>query len=229
MEVIIIDDDVVGRELLKICVERTPNMKLVGSFTNVSDAISFLKKNKSIDLILLDIELPKINGLEFLNTVDLTPKVIVVSGKKDYAFDAFDRNVVDYLIKPVNYERFLKAVNKIKLISANPSENDQNRGFIFVRVKNRLQKVAFDEIEFAEANADYVSISTKDKKFMVHSSMKNIESKLPAQLFVRVHRSFIVNLDKITTLEENTIYIGSLAFPVGRLYKEHVLERLNLI
>lgn len=231
MNVIIVDDDSVSRELLKICVERTDNLRLVASCTNVREAMSVLKEEKNIDLILLDVEMPEISGIEFLNTVKDIPQVIIISSKKDYAADAFDNNVTDYIVKPVSYERFIKAINKARHTEGSFKGDSQNADFIFVRHKNRLQKVSVNDIEYTEANADYVNLVAGDAKYVIHSSMKNIESKLPSRQFVRVHRSFIVNLGKVKTVEENTLYMTTkgLTIPIGRLYKEHLMKRLNLV
>jgi DNA-binding LytR/AlgR family response regulator len=191
--------------------------------------MAVLKENKNIDLILLDVEMPEISGMEFLNTFKETPSVIVISGKKEYAVEAFDNNVVDYIVKPVKYERFQKAIQKVRSANDHLVLNEPVSDFIFVRHKNRLQRVAINDIEYAEANADYVNIVTNDFKYIVHSSMKNIEAKFPARKFVRVHRSFIANLDKAVTVEENTLYLGEKGIPIGRLYKEQLLQRLNLL
>jgi DNA-binding LytR/AlgR family response regulator len=229
MNVIIVDDDPISRELLKICVERTGTLKLVGSYKGAREAMAALKEDKGIDLILLDVEMPEINGIDFLNAYfKEIPKVIIISGKKDYAAEAYDNNVADYIVKPVNYDRFLKAIKKVQG-SANDIQVSDDLDFIFLRHKSRLQKVPVSDIEYAEANADYVNIVTHDTKYVVHSSMKNIEQKFPARKFVRVHRSYIVNLLKANTVEENTIYLGNKAIPIGRLYKEQLLRRLNLL
>lgn len=230
MNVIIVDDDPISRELLKICVERTDDLKLVGSYTGIREAMAVLKGGKNIDLILLDIEMPEINGVDFLNTFKETPRVIVISSKKDYAVEAYDNNVIDYIVKPVNYDRFLKAVKKLQGYTGHSASYDGGSDFIFVRHKGRLQKVAMDDIEYAEANADYVNIVTSKEKYIIHSSMKNIESKFPSRKFVRAHRSFIVNIDKANTVEENTLFlVDDKSIPIGRLYKEQLLQRLNLI
>ena len=226
MNVIIVDDDPISRELLKICIDRTDSLNLVGSYGSAREAITALNEGKHIDLILLDIEMPEINGLDLLNALKEKTHVIVISSKKEYAVDAFDNNVVDYIVKPVNYERFLKAIKKVEGFK----EEHQNSGdFIFVRHKGRLQKVPINDIEYAEANADYVNIVTHDNKYAVHSSMKNIEVKFPSDKFVRVHRSFIANLDKANSVEENTLYLGEKGIPIGRLYKEQLLKKLNLL
>lgn len=229
MNVIIVDDDPISLELLKICVDRTESLKHIGSYTSVREAMAVLKENKQVDLILLDVEMPEISGMEFLNTFKETPSVIVISGKKEYAVEAFDNNVVDYIVKPVKYERFQKAIQKVHSLNGRLVLNEPVSDFIFVRHKNRLQRVAINDIEYAEANADYVNIVTNDFKYIVHSSMKNIEAKFPARKFVRVHRSFIANLDKAVTVEENTLYLGEKGIPIGRLYKEQLLQRLNLL
>ncbi|HWY38747.1 MAG TPA: LytTR family DNA-binding domain-containing protein [Bacteroidia bacterium] len=230
MNTIIVDDDPISRELLKICVDRTESLKLVGSYDGVREAMSVLKEGKSVDLILLDIEMPEINGIDFLNTFKQMPHVIVISSKKDYAVDAFDNNVIDYIVKPINYDRFLRAIKKVEGHSVGPGYcSGESSDFIFVRHKNRLQRVSIEDIEYVEANADYVNIVTKDTKYVVHSSMKNIESRFPAKNFVRAHRSFIVNIDKANTIEENTLYLGEKGIPIGRLYKENLLQRLNFI
>jgi DNA-binding LytR/AlgR family response regulator len=231
MNVIIVDDDSVSRELLKICVERTDNLHLVASCSNVRDAMTVLKEEKNIDLILLDIEMPEISGIDFLNTFKDIPQVIIVSSKKDYAADAFDNNVTDYIVKPINYDRFIKAIDKARNAENNFKVDSQNAEFIFVRHKGRLQRVSMEDIDYAEANADYINLVAGEAKFVVHSSMKNIETKLPTRNFVRVHRGYIVNLNKIRTLEENTLYmnIKGLTIPIGRLYKEQLMRRLNLV
>lgn len=231
MNVIIVDDDAVSRELLKICIDRTDDLNLIASCENVRDTIAVLKEEKHIDLILLDVEMPDINGIDFLSTFKDIPRVIIISSKKDYAADAFDNNVTDYIVKPVTYDRFIKAINKARQQENTYSLDSENADFIFVRHKNRLQKVAINDIEYTEANADYVNLVAGDAKYVIHSSMKNIEARLPAKKFVRVHRSFIVNLSKVKTVEENTLYMSTkgLTIPIGRLYKEHLMQRLNLV
>lgn len=231
MKVIIVDDDSVSRELLKICIERNDHLELVASCTNVREAMAVLKEEKDIDLILLDVEMPEISGLDFLHTVQGIPQVIIVSGKKDHAAAAFDNNVTDYIVKPVIYERFEKAINKARQSDSSFSSDTENADFIFVRHKNRLQKVPINDIEYTEANADYVNVVSTDAKYVIHSSMKNMEAKLPSRKFVRVHRSFIVNLNKVKTVEENTLYMTTkgLTIPIGRLYKERLMKRLNLV
>jgi two-component system LytT family response regulator len=231
MNVIIVDDDPISRELLKICIERTESLKLVGSFQGVREAMAALKEDKNIDLILLDIEMPEISGIDFLNTLKDAPDVVVISSKKDYAVDAYNNDVIDYIVKPVNYDRFLKAINKVQGHTAETASNrnGHDTDFIFVRHKGRLQRVSMDDIEYAEANADYVNIVTQKERYVVHSSMKNIEAKFPSRKFVRAHRSFIINIDKANTIEENTLLLGDKSIPIGRLYKEQLLNRLNLI
>ena len=143
MNVIIVDDDPISRELLKICIERTDTLKLVGSYSGVREAMTVLKEGKQVELILLDIEMPEINGIDFLNTFKETPNVIVVSSKKDYAVEAFDNNVIDYIVKPVNYDRFFKAIKKVQGFTPNNSHSiGTSNNFIFVRHKNRLQRVS---------------------------------------------------------------------------------------
>jgi len=231
MNVIIVDDDPVSCELLKICVERTSNLNLVATCTSARDAIAILKEEKDIDLILLDVEMPGISGIDLLNTIKDTPQVIIISSKKDYAAAAFDNNVTDYIVKPINYDRFIKAITKARNAGNCFRIDSENADFIFVRYKNRLQKVPINDIEYAEANADYVNVVAGDSKYVIHSSMKNIEAKLPSKKFVRVHRSFIVNLAKVKTIEENTLYMSTkgLTIPIGRLYKEQLIQRLNLV
>ena len=231
MKVIIVDDDSVSRELLKICVDRTNGLNLVATCSNIRETMAVLKEERNIGLILLDVEMPEISGIDFLNTFKDIPQVIIISGKKDYAADAFDNNVTDYIVKPLNYDRFLRAINKARNAENNFRVDSEDADFIFVRHKNRLQKVFINDIDYAEANADYVNLVAGDAKYVIHSSMKNIEARLPSKKFLRAHRSFIVNLTKIKTVEENTLYMSvkGLTLPIGRLYKEHLLQRLNLV
>lgn len=231
MNVIIVDDDSVSRELLKICVERTENLNLVASCTSIPEVMNVLKDEKHIDLILLDIEMPGISGMDFLHTFKDIPEVVIISSKKDYAADAFENNVTDYIVKPVTYDRFMKAINKVRNSENSFKLDTDDTDFIFVRHKNRLQRVAISDIDYTEANADYVNLVAGETKYVIHSSMKNIEAKLPSRKFVRVHRSFIVNLAKVKTVEENTLYMSTkgLTIPIGRLYKEQLMQRLNLV
>lgn len=229
MNVIVVDDDSVSRELIKICVDRTDFLNLVGSYSGIREAMAALNIEKNIDLILLDVEMPEISGIDLLNTFKEIPQVIIISSKKDYAAEAYDHNVADYIVKPINYERFLKAVKKVQSANSSFQIDHKEADFVFVRHKGRLQKVSISDIDYVEANADYVNIITPETKYVVHSSMKNIQTKFPSKKFARVHRAYIVNLEKVKTIEENTLYLGVHALPIGRLYKENLLQQLNLV
>lgn len=202
-------------------------LEVASTFDNSLEASKFLSREE-VDLVFLDVEMPDLSGLELAETFGPDQMVIIISGKEDYAAKAFDLNVVDYLVKPVSRPRFIKAINKVmKLVGGKVSKDASNK--IYVKVDNQLVGILMDDILFIEALADYVKIHTPEKRYIVYSSMKGIENRLPAEKFIRVHRSFIVNLGKIESLEDNTIYVDGTSIPVGGTYQKKLMGRLNLL
>ncbi len=232
MNCIIIDDDALSRRVVEEFVERTDFLTLKYSFKDAVEAInSFNKGNEEIDLIFLDIEMPEMDGIDFMNTLKNLPQVIIVSSKEKYAVNAFDYDVTDYLLKPITYSRFYKAVLKAKNIHDIKERSDVDE--IYIKKNSALVRLKYDEILWVEALENYVIINSFSDKFTIHFTMKSIESQLPSKQFKRVHRSYIVNAKKIDRIEDNSVYIknseGLKSIPIGKAYKERFMNDINLM
>ncbi|MEQ9266121.1 MAG: LytTR family DNA-binding domain-containing protein [Balneolaceae bacterium] len=229
MKCIIIDDEKTARMALRKLCEMTGYLDVVAEFENPAEAFSTVQE-LDLDLIFLDIHMPELKGSEFLKTMTSLPDVIMTTTDTSFALEAFEYNVVDYLIKPIETARFLKAMEKVKASKAEkPAEVESNPNSIFVNINSRLVKLNFEDIQFIEAKGDYVQIKTGDKKYTVHITLKRIEEKMPSSNFMKVHRSFVVNLDKIVDIEDNSILIAEDIIPISRGNKEGLLNRLNMI
>jgi len=229
---IIVDDDPASIKVLEQLVQKATQLTLVGNAKDAMEAMNYLQNNR-IDIVLLDIEMPGMSGLDFIDTLKEKPEIILVTSQKDYAIKAFDYEVTDYLLKPVGFQRFLKAINRAAT-NINQKEQSSNNHqqqkptTIFVKEKNQFTRLEKNEILFVEAYGDYVNIYTNKKKYTIHSTMKNMENKLAEDNFMRVHRSYIVNLDKIETFDENLVFIEQNMIPIGGSFKDKLLQRLNL-
>jgi len=232
MNCIIIDDDVLSRRVVEEFVSRTEFLSLKYSFENAFDAIKKSEIfNDEIDLIFLDIEMPEMDGIAFLNTLNNLPQVIIVSSKEKYAISAFDYDVTDYLLKPVNYSRFFKAVSKAKQI--HETKVRKKSGEIYVKKASALVRLKFEDILWVEALENYVIIAVFNEKFTIHFTMKSIENQLPNDIFKRIHRSFIINAGRIDRIEDNSVIIkcseGLKSIPIGKAYKEKFMKDINLM
>lgn len=226
---IIVDDDALTRKVMEQLVSQTDRLELADSFESAIEASNFLRENP-VDILFLDVEMPGMTGLELIESISLDAQVILVTSKEKYAVPAFDLNVTDYIVKPVDYPRFLKAVEKaMENIKQEDEPVEQVPGKLFVKVDHRLIGLDIDDIFMVEAMADYVRIYTKAKRYTVYSSMKGIVNKLPKGEFMRVHRSYIVNLNCIETIEDNTISLGGQLIPVGVTYQKTLMTRLNTL
>lgn len=231
MNCIVVDDDDLSRLIVSRCVEQTDFLKLVKLCSNAIEASKILRAEK-VDLIFLDIQMPEMTGIEFIKNFKEKPQIILITSHDEYAVEAFEQDVTDYIMKPVNYGRFLKAVTKAKEIfdakrnQTHAAPEDKN---IFVKVNSRLVKISAEDILWIESMSDYVNILTPKGKFTVHSTMKGIIEKLPTDDFVRVHRSYIVKKDKISVIEDNTLVIDKKLIPIGKSYKDELMKSLNLI
>jgi len=204
-------------------------VKVLNDFESPLEALNLIKTG-GVDLVLLDVEMPEMSGLEFLS-IDNAPLVIIISGKKDYAFEAYEFSVVDYLLKPLKADRFIRSINRAKELfdqRSGKTESDDNE-YLFIREKGVLIRVKLADINFIHAQGDYVTFSTCEKNYTIRMPLKNIEEKLPARKFLRVHRSYIVALDRVETLEENTIGIDKNLIPLSDMYRTEFLQRLNMI
>jgi two-component system LytT family response regulator len=228
MQCLIVDDDPMSVAMLSHLVEKTDFLSLQGTFQDPLAAASYLGSH-AIDLLFLDIEMPGMTGLEMLGALTAPPKVIIVSSKGDHALAAFDFDVVDYLLKPVSHSRFLKAVMKAKDRVQKDEEMVFKGNSIFVKSDAVLVKLDIRDILWIEALADYVAIVTTQKKHVCHSTMKAIESRLPAGQFVRIHRSYIVRLDRIDAIEDNSVSVDGKLIPVGGTYREGLMNLLDFI
>lgn len=228
---LIVDDEPLALKVLENHIESIPHLEIVGSCFNAFAAIEILQHHQPVDLMFLDIQMPKLIGTSFLRTLRNPPKVIFTTAYKEYAVEAFELDAVDYLMKPVTLERLIKAVNKIGVEKMPVVVDDQKilepEGFAYFRSDRKMIKVKYDEILYIESMKDYVKVvRTKDKPLLVKQSISSLEEMLPANKFVRIHRSFIVSIQKITAFTNHDIEIGGIEIPIGRLYSQH-LERLQ--
>ena len=229
MNCIIVDDDSISRKLVERCVEKTSSLNLIGSFASVNEVLIFMQTN-SVDLIFLDIEMPEISGLDFIKTFhhDM-PQIIIVSGKDKYAIDAFNYDVTDYILKPITYNRFVKAVvkafSKQVDVKVNPKENKN----LFIKKDKTYINVALNSIHYIEALGDYVNVYTLSQRYTVLSSMKSIEGLLPESEFVRIHNSFIVRIDKITEIQNETLNCMGKIIPISRTRKTDFHKKINFL
>ena len=230
MNCLIIDDDEIARRSVQHCVERTDFLQLAGVCSSIPEALKIIREKK-IDLIFLDVEMPEMTGLDFLRTFKDIPQIILITGKKEYAAEAFDYEVTDFLLKPIEYARFLKASMKAQQIAQNMSgDGDVGEDGLFIKKEgSRLIRITAKDILYVEALADYVNIHTSEGRHTLLATMKSIESKLPSKDFIRIHRSYIVRIDKISEIEENSVNIGGKSLPVSRSHKEDLFKRLRLL
>ncbi|MBN1143852.1 MAG: response regulator transcription factor [Bacteroidales bacterium] len=227
---IAIDDEPLALQLMAGYIEKTPGLDLVGKFDNPLDAVDFMADN-SIDLIFVDIQMPDLNGIEFTRSIKKGPKVVFTTAFEKYALEGFKLDVVDYLLKPFSYEEFFNAVQKaLRLIRLErkdePTQIEANSEFLFLKSEYKIRRINFNDILYIEGLKDYVKVFLKNdaKPILSLTSLKQLEAKLPAVTFMRVHRSFIVNLAKIDTIERSRIVFGKVYIPVSDQYKEKFQE-----
>lgn len=233
MNTIIIDDDDVSREVLIQLIRQVEKVKLIGAFKSGVDALPVLN-SAEIHLIFLDVEMPEMNGLEFLSSLETSPEIIVTTSYKKYAVQAFDLEVIDYLVKPIALPRFVKAVLRAeKNLKKNLETHitiSKNNSYFFVKSDLVMKKIMVRDVLWIEAYGDYVKIHTTAKDYILHITLKAIENKLPVDKFARVHRSYIVQVDNVKNVQETTIYmINDEHIPLGPNYKENFTRKLNLI
>ncbi|MDX2002067.1 MAG: LytTR family DNA-binding domain-containing protein [Chitinophagales bacterium] len=229
MRCIIVDDDELSIKLIQQFVEQTDFLELFTSFTDPVEASNLLMK-EDIDLLFLDVEMPNLSGLELIKNLEQKPQIILITSKKDYALEAFEYQVTDYLLKPPTFPRFLKAVQKAKEIHDERVKVPiQHVESLYVKEDNIWVNVPFDHILWVEALGDYVTINLGSKKHTVLTTMKAIEKRLPIDKFARVHRSFIVPVNKIQNLDGNMLVIEKKFIPIGKSYRKSLMDRLNIL
>lgn len=221
----IVDDEPVARKILQEFVEQVPFMDLQGKFENAIKAEAFLQSN-TVDIILLDIEMPKVSGLQFLQKMNLESMVILTTAFPQYALEGYELNIIDYLLKPFAFSRFLKAVHKAKDFHEIKTRQSSTpvSSYIFIKSEKRIEKVELSDILFAESVGNYVSIFTERKRIMAYLTMKSLESQLPSTEFIKIHQSYLVNATKIQAIEGNEIRISSHSLPMSRNHRETVMK-----
>lgn len=231
---LIVDDEPLARELIKGYVAKLENFEIVAECSDAMKALNVLRA-KTVDLIFMDIQMPQITGIKFLKTLKHAPKVIITTAYREYALDGFELDVVDYLLKPITFERFLKSVNKfyqmnqddVQLVASQGGEKGPDEMFIYVKENKKVIKIYLSEIKYIEGLSEYVQIYTDKRKVIVKTSLTQMEEKLPAEQFLRIHKSYIISVNKIEAFTANTIEIQSKELPIGRSYKNVVLNLLN--
>lgn len=229
-KVLIVDDNKMARIVLTSLLEQIPGLTIIAECENAIEASSFLAREK-VDMMFLDVEMPGMSGIDLLKSLNERPLTILTSGNKGYGAEAFELNVVDYLVKPLTLPRTMMAVNRVaellrqKDVVVNGVEQDH----IFIRDNKVIRKLLMDEIYLLESRGDYVRIHLAEKYHVIHTTMRTFEDRLPASRFMRVHRGFIVALDKIDYIEENILYINNIPVPVSNSYKPAFLKKINLL
>lgn len=219
---IITDDEPVARKGLQGYVEKIDFLELVGVCEDAVQLTSMLKQ-QPVNLLFLDIEMPYVTGIDFLKNTPNPPKVIFTTAYEQYAIKGYELDVLDYLLKPISFDRFLKAANKAFDYFHSKQEPDQP--YLFVKTEGRLEKINFDEILFVEALENYVAIYTAEKKLVTHSTLKAMQENLPAQ-FIQPHKSYLVNMTCINSIEGNVLHIGKFQVPISKYLKDEVMERI---
>ncbi|MCB0689240.1 MAG: response regulator transcription factor [Saprospiraceae bacterium] len=231
MKCIIIDDNPLARLAVRNMVLQIESLELIGELDSATQAFNFLQKH-DCDLLLLDIEMPGISGLDLIKTLDHKPLVILITSKTDYALEGYELQVVDYLLKPVSFSRLLKAIAHAKELyqwQHQDQREEVKKDFLFVRANNQMTRIDFDDILFVEAMGDYVVFYTPERKFVVHLTMKGVEESLPEDRFLRVHRSYIVSLIKIDNMVQNSLQINKHIIPVSETYKNRLTKQMNTL
>lgn len=231
MNCIIVDDNRIARTTMRQLAGKIKGLVILGECENAGEAFDLVKSEK-VDLLLLDIEMPGMSGLELTRELPLPrPLIIFTTSKKEYAAEAFDLNVVDYIVKPVTPARFQAAMDKAREIYDSTAEEMQATGdeFIFIRDGNIVRRLELSDINFAEAMGDYVKLHTASRFYAVHATLRQVEDRLPSARFMRVHRSYIVAVSKIDSIQDGALVINGKPVPVADSYRAQVNKRLNIL
>ncbi len=228
---IIIEDEIPAQKILKNYLNKLPNIELKGVFNAALEANAFLN-DSTVDIVFLDINLPDISGIDFIKTIKNPPAIIMTTAYPDYAVSSFELDtIVDYLVKPFSFDRFLKAINKAKRISVNTDEvtSDASDETIFLNVDKTLHKIIVNDILHVESDRNYITIVSKNKKLTYIDSLKNWKERLPENTFIQVHKSFIVNSNFVEKISGNALYLRDNRIPIGRTYKQDLLKKLKIV
>jgi len=220
-------------KILEGYVAKSSSLNLIGTFSDSVEARNIITKRRDIDLVILDIQMPEMDGFDFINSLDYPPNIIIVTATEGYALKAFDFNVVDYLLKPITYGRFCKAIDKTIRYYSRKEISPTGDEEIFIKKGPSLVKLKLKDIIYIEALENYVTLTTNEDRFTIHFTMKAIESQLPSGVFIRVHRSFIINKSMIQAIKENSLdlIVGDTikSIPVGKSFRESLLDDINVM
>lgn len=235
---LIVDDEELARNLVENYIIRLPHLNIVGKCANPFEAMQALQENQ-VDLMFLDIQMPDLTGVEFLRTLPQKPLVIFTTAYNEYALEGFELDVVDYLLKPFRFERFLQAINKAgKLLKTTQNEHpphsptpikqtgEKQKDYILVKSEFKVFRIFYKDILYIESMKEYVAYHTPDGRTLSLGSLKKLEQELPPELFIRIHKSYIANIDYIAALEGNMVHLGKKKLPIGTSYKEEVMKRV---
>ena len=229
---LIVDDEPMARDVIRRYIDQIPSLQVTAEFGNAIDATLFLQKN-NVDMIFLDIHMPQLSGTDFVRSLRVIPKIIFTTAHKEYAHEGFELDVVDYLLKPIRFDRFLRAVNKA--FPKQESESDDKltssshdmkfaSPFIYVKVDRKMVKIMLDDILYIESDKDYLKVFTTNSMIITRQTISSVEAMLSENKFFRIHRSFIVSLDKIKSFSKDTVEIGNNELPIGKLYRNSFLK-----
>lgn len=227
---LIIDDEPLAVNVIKNYIEEIANVTIKKTFNNSVEALAYLKDHTA-DLIFLDINMPLLNGLDFIKNLETKPLIIVTTAYNEYAVKTYELEVLDYLVKPIPFPRFIKAVNRaLKALDVNKTTDNSKlikRPFIFIKIdKKKMKKIYLDEILVIESLRDYLKITTQTNKYIIHSTLTKFTSLLPENIFIRIHRSLTIAIDKIETVEGNSVEIEGIRYVIGRSYIENVKKKI---
>ena len=228
MKCLIIDDEPLAREILEGYIDETPGLELVASCKSALEALNYIYHSK-IDLILLDIQMPQLDGLQFIETTEIKVPVILTTAFQEYALKGYDLNVADYLLKPIRYERFIKAINKLREKNLNTSNYHENLqgDFLFIKSEYKIHRVTLGSIQYLEGMKDYLIIQMPEQKLLTLMSFSDMEPFLSTPRFIRIHKSYMIALEHITSVEKSLVNIAGRQLPIGKTYRKSFFEILD--
>lgn len=238
MNCIIVDDELASRAIMEQFCSKTSGLEISGSFENCVLALKFLNDNE-VDVIFLDLHMDNFSGFDLLKTLKNDQKVVLTTSDKKFASESYEyENIIDYLVKPIGPERFQKSIQRIRkqfvldefeTKSNSKGDLDKVKNSLYINIDRRLIHLQFEEIDYVEAEGDYINVYTIDEKYHVHTSLKRIKERLPEPTFMQIHRSYIINFDKIIDIQDNSVLIGKKVIPISRSNRSSLMERLNLL
>ena len=228
LKCVILDDEPMARNFLERYCAKTPQLELLGSFGNAEEAFVYLKETE-IDILFLDVEMPGDNGFELLDKLIYMPRVILTTSKTEYAFNAFEYHVTDFLKKPITYNRFLKSIEKAATSASDAATDEPKEKDFFIKAEGKLIRLSYEDILYIESVGDYVKYFTVSKNYLTHSTLKAVEERMGIHQFMKIHRSYIVNLRKIKDIQDNSVVIEGKVIPISKSLRQGVMQKLNVV